>query len=336
MAPKEAIALKLRMASATLTWPMLAAVFAFLLTGCGQTDKPVAIASCVWVGYEPLFLTHNEGWLNAKRVHLVETASASDSLQALVEGKVDGAALTLDEMLKARAQGIPLTAVLIFDVSAGADMLLVRPGIKTLSGLKGRRIGFEQDAVGGLMLASVLRAAGLTKEDIRLAPLTIDQHRDAWMRNKVDAIVTYEPVASQLLAQGANKLFDSGQIPNTIIDVLAIRSDVLDRSHAEAIRHIISAHFKALDYMNRNPHDAAYRMATHLGLPVADVLSSFRGLLLPDAAGNHRMLAGASPQLLDTAHKVSAMMVEEKLLPRDDTFTELVRADFLPADVPLN
>lgn len=315
----------------------LASGLAFLLSGCGwTTDKPISIASAIWVGYEPMLLARNEGWLDAKRVRLVEMASATDSLQALVEGKVDGAALTLDEMLKARAKGIPLSVVMIFDVSAGADMLVAHPGIKQFSDLKGRRIGFEQGAVGGLMLASVLRAAGLTKEDIKLVPLTIDSHRDAWARNQVDAIITYEPVASQLLAQGAVKLFDSRQIPNIIVDVLAIRSDVLDGNHATAIRHLISAHFRALNHLNRNPQDTAYRMAHHLGLPVAGVLPAFKGLLLPDAINNRRMLTGSPPQLLDTARKVSAIMVEGKLLSRDDTFTALIRADFLPTDVPLN
>lgn len=320
-----------------LPWRMLSVVFVFLLSGCGWlADKPVSITASVWVGYEPLYMARNEGWLDDKRVRLIETSSATDSLKALAEGNVDGAALTLDEMLKARAMGIPLSVVMVFDVSAGADMLVAHPGIKQLPDLKGKRIGFEQGAVGSLMLASVLRAAGLTKEDIKQIPLTIDHHRDAWARNQIDALITYEPVASQLLAQGAAKLFDSRQIPNTIVDVLAIRNDVLDRSHAAAIRLLISAHFKALDHLSINPQDAAYRMASHLNLPKGDVLPAFRGLLLPDAANNRRMLTGASPQLLDTARKVSAIMLEEKLLPRDDTFTALIHADFLPADVPLN
>lgn len=320
-----------------LSWLMLSAVFAFLLAGCGLlADKPVSIASHVWPGYEPMFLARNEGWLDARRVGLVETASATDSLKALAEGKVDGAALTLDEMLKARAMGIPLTVVMVFDISTGADMLVVRPGIRGLADLKGRRIGFERDAVGSLMLASVLQAAGLVSEDIKPVSLAIDRHRDAWARDQVDTLITYEPVASQLLAQGASKLFDSRQIPNTIVDVLAIRNDALDHSHADAIRHLISAHFRALNHMNHNPQDAAYRMASHLNLPTEDVLPAFRGLLLLDAANNRRMLSGSPPQLLDTARKVSAIMVKEKLLQRDDAFTSLIRADFLPADVPSN
>lgn len=314
-----------------------ALVFVPMLSGCGRAgDRPVSVAAHVWVGYEPMFLARNEGWLDAKKVRLVETASATDSLRALAEDKVDGAALTLDEMLAARARGIPLSAVMIFDVSAGSDVLVSRPGIRRLADIKGRRVGFEEGAVGSLMLANVLKAAGLGKEDIEPVPLAIDRHRDAWLRDRVDALITYEPVASQLLVLGANRLFDSRQIPNTVIDVLAMRSDMLDHGRADSVRHLVSAHFRALDYLNRNPQDAAYRMAVRLGLPVADVLPAFKGVLLPDAAGNRRMLGGAAPQLLDAARRVSAVMVKERLLPRDDALAALMRDEFLPAEVPLN
>lgn len=293
-------------------------------------DHPISIASHIWVGYEPMFLARDENWLDQKQVRLHETTSATDSLQALAEGKVDGAALTLDEVFKARQNGQKITVVMIYNISAGADMLLARAGLTTLAELKGQRIGFEQSSVGELLLSEILLAAGLGRDDIKLLPLSIDKHLDAWQRNELDAVVSYEPVASELLAQGAHKLFDSRQIPNTIIDVLAMRTDLLD-SHASAIRHLVQSHFKALDHLKRNPQDAAYRMAGHLKLKAADVLPAFKGLVLPDAAYNQRLLAGTTPELLLTARKLSAIMVKSQLLKEDDSLNSLIRADFLPS-----
>lgn len=295
-------------------------------------DKPIAIATRIWPGYDLMYLARSEGWLAAEQVRLVEMSSGQDSLKALAEGKMDGAAMTLDEVLQARAGGLPLSVVMIFDISAGADMLVARPGIKTLADLKGRRIGFEPGSVGEMMLVESLRAAGLTQEDVTLVMLPITQQREAWSRDQVDAAVTFEPVATQLLAQGALNLFDSRRIPNTIVDVLAMRSDRLDRSHAGAIRNLIAAHFRALEHLQRNPQDAAYRMAPHLGLPAEDFLSAFKGLMLPDAAYNYRLLAGTSPELLPSARKLSAIMVKSGLLKQDDPLTNLIRADFLPTD----
>ena len=125
----------------------------------------------------------SKGWLDTQQVRLVEMSSGQDSLKALAEGKVDGAAMTLDEVLQARTSCLPLSVVMIFDISAGADMLVAYPGIKTLADLKGRCIGFEQGSVGELMLVESLRAAGLTKENVTLVMLPITQQREAWSRD---------------------------------------------------------------------------------------------------------------------------------------------------------
>lgn len=294
--------------------------------------KPISVAAHVWAGYEPMFLASREGWLDSNQVSLVETTSATESIQQLSEGKVLAAALTLDEVLKVRATGLPLSIVMIFDISAGADMLVVRPSIKQLAELKGLRIGFEKNTVGELLLNAILQTAMLKKQDVKLIELTANNQLQFWNRNLIDAVITYEPIASQLLVQNGTKLFDSKQIPNTIVDVLAINSKMLDFTHTSAIRHLISANFRAIDHIKRNPHDAAYRMATHLGLPVADVLPAYKGLLLPDAAYNYRLMTGSSPELLTSARRLSNSMFNNGLLKHNDSLNGLVNADFLPID----
>jgi len=312
------------------------AVLSHALAGCaGWGDEPVAIAAHVWPGYEPMFLAQREGWLDVRKVRLVESSSATDSLQALMAGRVDGAALTLDEVLKARGRGLPLSVVMVFDISAGADMLVVRPDIRQLSDLKGRTVCFEQGAVGELMLYEILRAAGLKREDVKAITLPIDWHLDAWRGGEVDAVVSYEPVASQLLARGGVRLFDSRRVPDAIVDVLAIRSDVLDRRHANAIRLLLEGCFRALVHLQHNPQDAAYRMVEHLQMARAgDVLAAFRGLVLPDLANNRRLLAGESPALLANARNLVTLMVGNGLLEREDDLASLIRPDYLPADAP--
>lgn len=304
-------------------------IFLIQMSG-SKEDKPITIASTGWIGYQPMLLARDEGWLNPKHVTLLETKSSTDSLQALIDDKVDGAALTLDEVLHAKQTGIPLMVVMVFDISVGADVLLAKPHVKKISDLKGKRIGHEHCAVGELMLRQSLVSAGLANEDVKAVNLTPDKHLAAWSNQQVDAIVTYEPYASQLRAQGAVTLFDSRQTPNMVVDVLAIRSDKLDESRADALRHLIAAHLKAVRHLQQNPQDSAYRLSRRMGLPASEVLPAFKGLILSDAENNHRLLQGLPSQIQLSVIHLQKLMLEERLLFEVVSVDGLVSDQYLP------
>lgn len=299
-----------------------------LFPGC-TPSRPLTVASHSWPGYELMFLARREGWLPAQGLRLLETGSATESITALRNGHAAGAALTLDEVLCARGEGIPLTVVLVFDVSAGADAVLARPGIHTLAGLKGARIGIEEDALGGLMFNRVLEKSGLKPSDLQVVPLTPDRHVAAWHEGSLDALITYEPNVTQLEKSGAVRIFDSRQLPATIVDVLAIRNDALAR-HAAAVRALVAGHFRALNHFVSNHGDAAYRIGSRMKLDAAEVLDSFRGLDLPDAAVNRTYLGGAPPLLVPAAQKLLKIMMAGKLIRQNDRLDHFCTPDFLP------
>lgn len=304
-----------------------------VLGACHLVDRPVTIATHMWPGYEPLSLANDLGWMDGKLVKLIETHSATDSIQLLEQGKIDGAGLTLDEVLRIRATGMPLSVLLVCDISAGADMLLVRPEIKTLAALKGVRIGVEEGALGALMLNEILKAAKLQRSDVQPVSLTIEQQIDAWQRGEIDAAVTFEPSARSIKAQGGRVLFDSRQIPELIFDVIAVRDTVLDSTHTAALNHLTAMQLKALQHLTINPHDAAYRMSKRLKLPAEEVMSTFKGLLLPDLSNNHRLLGGEHPVLLSSAQRVSAAMQQAGILQAPAKLDDLVRPEFLPREM---
>ena len=301
------------------------------LAACSWLDQVLRVAAHVWVGYEPLFLAENRRWLDPQRVQLLPTKNASDTVAALTDGRAQAGALTLDEVLRARANGLPLSVVMVFNVSLGADMLLARPGLASLSQLKGSRLGYETGSVGEIMLTEALRVGGLTRQDVHLQALPVAQQVQAWQAREIDAVISHEPVASQLLGLGMKRLFDSRQIPNTIIDVLAVRRDALNWRHASALRHLLMAHFRARDEFERNPHDAAYRMSPHLNLPPSAVVAAFKGMLLPTAANNHELLSGDAP-LLGWARQVMQILLRADLIPAPDPLTDLIDAGYLPTE----
>jgi len=292
-----------------------------------SATPPLIISSHIWPGYELMFLARQENWLPATGLTLNETSSATASMNALVAGEVDGAALTLDEVLRARAKGIQLSIVLVFDVSAGADVVLVRPDIQTLAELEGKRIGVEQSALGALMLHKLLAKAGLPISSVTQVAITGDAHQNFWHDEQLDAIITYEPTSTRLEAEGARRIFDSRDIPDTIFDVLAVKSDVISEKK-QALCALVDGHFKARKQLHHNPQDASHRMAGRLNLAADDVLNAYRGLQLPDIYANHRLLTDG--QLLSAAKNVSQVMVEAGLLSKNDSLADLIRTDCLP------
>lgn len=302
--------------------------------GCGTSaETPLRVAAHNWPGYEFMFLAKHEGELDPQMIELRETASASYSLQALLQGDVDAAALTLDEVLQARASGMRLTVVLVFDVSAGADVVLGRPPITELGDISGKRIGFEQGALGALLLAQALKAATLNRDQVSPVALTVDQQELAWHRGEIDVVVSYPPVSWRLMEQGAVKLFDSRQLPDTIVDVLAVRSDAMTQKR-EALQQLVAAHLARVDYLQRNPQDTSYRIAAHLDIPPQAVMSSYRGMFLPNLAYNNRLLGGDKPLLRDGGRMVQDIMVSEKILEKPDDLTGLLTDEFLPREMP--
>jgi len=300
------------------------------LPGCTPAE-PLRIGSHVWPGYEFLFLAHREGWLDDAGIQIVETGSASESLAALADGRIDGAALTLDEVLRGSSERFAPLVVLLFDISAGADVVLAKRAPARLADIRGWRIGVETSALGTLMLNKLLEAAGLNPGDVETVSVTADGHLQAWASDTVDALITYEPSAYKLEDLGALRIFDSHQLPETIIDVLAVSRAAADRKPGP-LRSLIAGYFRARHLWQTNPIDSAYRMAGHLGVSANEVARLYRGMELPDLAYNRHLLAPPATEMQAAVLSIYATIPELRSgsIPAEQLFT----AQFLP-DIPL-
>ncbi|MDH5694463.1 MAG: ABC transporter substrate-binding protein [Gammaproteobacteria bacterium] len=283
------------------------------IVSCVRKEPPLRIASNVFPGYEFLFLARERNYFASETVRMVELPSASVCIEALAAGTVEGACLTLDEVLSAREQGLELKVVTVLDISMGADMILAKPEIKTLRQLKGRKVGVEQSAVGAVMLHAALVKAGLTPGDIEIIHMNVNRHRDAYLNGDVDALVTFEPVISQLADKKTSKLFTSAAIPGRIVDVIAVRPEAIENS-PEAIRRLVAGHFKALAEFRSQPAKASEVLAKRMKITPQEVPQTYSGIELPDAASNRGMMEGLNPGLESDARELAKIMVSAGLL----------------------
>ena len=298
------------------------------LAGCSEPEPPLKVGTIIFPGYEFLFLARESGMFKPEEVRLVELLSSTDNLRLMEESRLDAATLTVDEVMATRSKGVDLRIVAVLDVSEGADAVMARAGITKPEHLRGRRVAAEDNAMGVVMLDAVLRAAALRVEDVVKVPITADQSVMMFQSEKVDAVVTFEPWVSQLEALGAVRVYDSTRVPDRIVDVLAVRQEVIVK-RPKAVARLVAAHYQALAFYHRDPVQASKLMAARLQLTPQEVPSSYRGLRLPDAAACREMLRPGG-RFDATVQALQQLMVERRLLGRSVSFEQLVDARFLP------
>lgn len=299
------------------TIPVLAAcaLVATLLGGCTEPHPPLAVGTNQWLGYEPLYLARAQGAFDESDVRLVEYTSATQVIRAFRNGVIEGAALTLDEVLLLLENGLDPTIVLVMDYSHGADAVLGGPDVPSLEALSGRRVGVETTALGAFMLDRALERAGLERTDVVIVPLQAGEQERVFEEGRIDAVVTFDPTRERLLRRGARVIFDSSQMPGEIVDVLVMARPALTQ-HAQAIRDLLDGWFGARARLQRDPLGAARAIAPRLQSTPEDVLRAFEGLTLPSLAENRRLLLGPAPAIADSGRRLAQSMLASGLLRR--------------------
>jgi len=304
---------------------MLASLaFALALTGCmREPETPLRIGTNVWIGCEPLYLARELGQFDDKSIRLVEYPSASEVMRAFRNQAIDGMVISLDETFGLAVDGLQPRIVLVVDVSHGSDAIVGRTGMRTMKDLKGKRVAVESGALGAFVLSRALALNGMTAADIKIVQLESNEQPTAFLKGQIDGAVTFDPYRTQLLRAGGATVFDSTQIPGEIVDLIAVRASVLDKQ-PQAIHKLLAGWFTAIDYLERQPMDAARRMGIRQQTSGQQFLQALDGLHIPSRQENLDMLAGTAPRLPVTGGRLMDLMLEAKLLPARLKIDELL------------
>jgi NitT/TauT family transport system substrate-binding protein len=267
-----------------------------ILASCTKAEPPLRVGTNVWPGFETLYLARSLGYYDRTPIRLVDYPSGTEEVRAYRNGEIEVAGLSMDETLALAATNPDVKIVVVMDFSNGGDVILGKPELQNLQGLKGRPVG-------------------MSPQDIKIVSLGVSEHERAFKTGKVDAVVTFGAARTKLLAAGAKLLFDSSQIPGEIVDVLIVREEVINQQ-SKALQALVDGRFRALDYLSKNPQDAASRMALRTGVTPEQFLESLKGLSSPNLQENQKLLAKTDPSLLNGVKRLSQVMLENKLLPK--------------------
>lgn len=298
------------------------------LVGCTPPLEPLRFGANLWPGYAPLRLAATTGVIGPDRLRVLDFPSSSMVLSAFRNGSIDAAGLTLDEALVLAANDQSPRIILVFDFSDGADVILAQPGITSIAELKGRRIGVETEALGAYMIGRALARVGLPLSEVELVSVPLDRHEARFASRQIDALVTFDPVRTRLLAAGANELFSSRSIPGEIVDVLVVRDSLLHSRRADLVA-LVAAHFTALKAILADPSAAVARLGARLGLDANEFVAALERIRAPGIDENRRLLGAGAQGLMPALMEMGNVMRALGLIDETPSLSDMLVPDLI-------
>jgi putative hydroxymethylpyrimidine transport system substrate-binding protein len=282
-----------------------------------------------------IYATEAQGLDTAQgiRVGIQVPADPTAALKAVAAGKVDFAVSYEPEVLLARAQGIPIRAVMAM-IQEPLNCIIALPtsGITKPSDLVGKTVGTDGLQSTQDVLDTVLKTAGVDPKQVK----TVDVSEDnvaALLSHKVDAIVgaywNWEAVEIQEK--------DGGTYPSvmrvsqwgvpTYDELVFVTSDQLAKSNPGLVKRFVAAEVAGEKYAQQNPAGAAQDiLAANKDLDSTLVSKSVQ-LLQPAWQGSAPAIGYMDPSLWT---KYDQWMVQQgqlkALVPVDQAMTD----QFLP------
>ena len=254
------------------------------------TGPALKVAYSDWPGWIAWDIGIQKGWFKDAGVNVdfawFEYAPSMDAFSA---GKVDAVAVTNGDALVTGSSGAPSKCILINDYSNGNDMIVAKPGIKSVADLKGKKIGVEVGLVDHLLLLKALESAKLSEKDVKITNVTTDQTPQALKSGTVDAIAAWQPNSGQALKDvaGSTAVFTSANAPGLIFDHLCVNPKSLAERHADWEK-VVGVWFKIADFIKNpaNVDEAAKIMGARVKMPGDEYKKLMAGTAFQDMAGN--------------------------------------------------
>jgi NitT/TauT family transport system substrate-binding protein len=292
------------------------AIIVIIVAGAGCSKPaapPVRVGMALWPPFDVFRIAQSLGYYADAPVQLVDFGSLAENQRAYEAEVIDVLCTTAEYALQLEERSREHHIVLVTDFSNGGDALIARRGIDAFADLKSKRVGFEAGGLGVYVLRRALDRAGMSTRDVVLVPVDLTNQQAAFESGSIDAVVTYEPLRTKLLAKGGRELFSTRDIPGEVVDVLVVRTRLLER-RGDVLKKLIDGWFRALDYLEKNPTDAARRVADHQGITAEEYLRSLDGAKLPSLEDNRRLLDGPSSPLIPGLRRLSEVAARNGIL----------------------
>ena len=246
--------------------------------------EPLTIGYSDWPGWVAWQVAIDKGWFREANIDVkFEWFDYSASMDAFTAGKIDAVFMTNGDTLVTGAGGGRSKMILITDYSNGNDMIIAKPGIKTLNDLKGKKVSVEVGLVEHLLLRNGMKKAGMKAGDIDIVNAKTNEMPQMLASPDISAVGAWEPIAGQArkAVPGSKAIYTSADEPGLIYDVLAVNPASIKEHRAEW-QKVVKIWNKVVAYIEdpKTQPDAVKIMAARSGVSPAEYLPLLKGTKL--------------------------------------------------------
>lgn len=249
-----------------------------------------------WPGWVAWQVAIDKGWVKDAGVDAkFEWFDYSASMDAFSAGKLDADMVTNGDALVMGGNGAKSVMIMLTDFSNGNDMIVGKPGTKSLADLKGQKVGIEVGLVEHLLLENGLSKMHISEKDVTLVNAKTNETPQVLSSGAVAAIGAWQPVAGEAMKglPGSHPLYTSSQQPGLIYDVIAV-SPASYEAHKEDWKKLVGVWDKVVHYINdpKTQPDALKIMAARTGVTPEAYGKFLKGTKLLTIEEGKKVMAG--------------------------------------------
>lgn len=243
----------------------------------------VKIGTVVWIGYGPYYV--------ADQLDLYKKSGVKVALQifndpalippAVTGGSVDGGMITYDQVISSVAKGSTMRVVAPIDYSNGGDAIVATKDITSVKQFKGQKVAYNPLSPSDFLLSYALQTSGMSEKDVKPVNMSPEGVPAAMASGGVKVGVTYEPSVSEIVAMSDggkfHVVFSSKDAPGLITDVLVFKKEYIAKN-PDLVKALIQGYVDGLEYMKKNPAEAAKLIGKAMGVSDKDVMEQMTGV----------------------------------------------------------
>lgn len=248
---------------------LLTLLLALLIAGCGeQPGAPRAAKDgvrTVRIAYLPI--THALPLFEASqtlaaaggpvRVELIRYGSWPELMDALNTGKVDGASVLIELAVKAREQGIDLTAAALGH--RDGNVIIAGKGIERVEDLKGKIFAIpHKQSSHKLLLDQLLAEHGMTERDLTVVEMSPPEMPAGLAQGQIAGYCVAEPFGAKAVTLGTGHILARSEDlwPGSLCCALVFNG-AFARANHDLARSVTQGYLAAGEELAAHPDEAA-------------------------------------------------------------------------------